>query len=698
MDAHPVIDNLLPMNLGNGAVILVMTEAENTARRIESHLRNSGHPVRVAWIPDFEDLEESLRRSAPNLLLVERSLVQSEFARVTALGQRWAPDLPILLLVDQLSLEMTTAALALGAQDVVCAADDDDLLRHLQLLCLREFTHHHHLHELRQLRRRMQSFEVRHQQLLADSQDAIAHLQDGIIVHANPAMARRVGAEAAEDLIGTPLMDLIASEDQRAAKAHFKRLQKHRGALDDDERRLQCQLQPLNGDAAFAVEAELEESEEQGEPIVTVLIRAPQPVAEEVAPPRAADNFRDLRELLASPMGKEPTALVALVIDDYRGIERRLGHLDAGEATNRVNDWLLDALPTPDRVFRIATHEWVALIARQDTATIVRDLEGVARAIQRQVFSTAGHEAQLSLSLVGYPLAVNESAADALGRVIDEAREVSDKGGRKAIVLGPKALAARQLEELRQQAEQVRSALADNRMKLAYQSIASLEGDARQHFDVLLRMVSPEGEEMHASSFIDAARQFNLMTAIDRWVVERALHMQSKRKQADVQSSLFVKLSEQTLKEADNFITWLNTLVAQRPLHAHELIFEFQELNVQSHIRKARQIAEAIKAAGAEIAIEHFGVGAHSSQLVEHLPIRYLKFHPVYTQEFDNRDRQARLAELMDIAKQRGIKTIVSHVENAQTMARLWQLGVNFIQGYSVQEPEVVLLAADLRR
>lgn len=686
------------MNPGNGAVILVMTEAENTARRIESYLRNGGHPVRVAWITDFEDLEESLRRGAPNLLLVERSLVQDEFARVTALGQRWAPDLPILLLVEQLSLEMTMAALALGAQDVVCADDDEDILRHLQLLCLREFTHHHHLRELRGLRRRMQNFEVRHQQLLSDSQDAIVHLQDGIIVHANPAMAKRVGAESEDALVGLPFMDLVAAEDQRAAKAHFKRLQKHRGALDDGDRLLQCQLQPINGDAALAIEAELDESEEQGEPIITVCIRAPTVVVEPApAAPGALDGFRELRSALATPIPQGLTALVALIVDDFRGIERRLGHLDAGEAANRVHEWLLDALPPPDRLFRIATQEWVALVTRADTAEVVRALEGTARAVQRQVFSTASHEAQISLSLVGYPLAVNEAADSVLGRVIDEVREVSGKGGRKAVVLGPKALAARQVEELRQQAEAVRAALADNRMKLAYQSIASLEGDARQHFDVLLRMVTPEGEELHASSFIDAARQFNLMAAIDRWVVERALHMQSKRKQADVQSSLFVKLSEQTLKEADSFITWLNGVVAQRPLHAHELIFEFQELNVQSHIRKARQLAEAIRAAGAEVAVEHFGIGAHSAQLVEHLPIRYLKFHPLFTQEFDNRERQARLAELLDVAKQRNIKTIVSHVEHAQTMARLWQLGVNFVQGYSVQEPEVVLLAADLR-
>lgn len=698
MDAHPAIDSLLPMNLGNGAVILVMAQAENTARRIESYLRNSGHPVRVAWIPDLEDLEDSLRRGAPNLLLVEQALIKSEFASVAKLGQRWAPDLPILLLAEQISLEMTAAAIALGAQDVVCASDDDLMLQHLQLLCMREFTHHHHLHELRQLRRRMQSFEVRHQQLLADTQDAIVHLHDGIVTHCNPAFAEKLGLNDPSSLLGQTLMDLVVPEHQSRVKAHFKRLNKHRGALDDDDRHLDCQLRRSDDQPGPEVHAELDESEEDGEPIITLLIRAAvAPVVDEPTAP--ADVFRSLRERLAAPRTKDtPLAILAIMVDDFRGMESRLGHLDAGEAADRVHDWLTEsAITGADRLFRTGVHEWVALISRNDTRDIVRHAEDIAERVQRQVFTTSGHEAHLSLTVAGYPLAVSESATAAMGRIVDEARERSAKGGRQAVVLGPTALASRQVQAIREQAETVRAALADNRMKLAYQSIASLEGDARQHFDVLLRMITPEGEEQHASAFIGAAQQFGLMAAIDRWVIERALHMQSKRKGADVHSSLFVKISEQSVKEADSFIAWFTALVEQRPLQPHELIFEFQEVNVQSHIRKARQLAEAMQPLGVEIAIEHFGIGAHSAQLVEHLPVRYLKFHPVFTQEFDNRDRQSRMSELMDVAKKKKIKTIVSHVENAQAMAKLWQLGVNFIQGYSVQEPEVVLLAADLR-
>src|SRR3546814_18156920 len=90
----------------------------------------------------------------------------------------------------------------------------------------------------------------------------------------------------------------------------------------------------------------------------------------------------------------------------------------------------------------------------------------------------------------------------------------------------------------------VRKAIADNRLKLAYQSIASLEGDSRQHFDVLLRLIDEEGHEQHASEFIRAAEKGGLMCEIDRWVTMRALKMQIGRASCRESVCQYVELSE----------------------------------------------------------------------------------------------------------------------------------------------------------
>ena len=52
---------------------------------------------------------------------------------------------------------------------------------------------------------------------------------------------------------------------------------------------------------------------------------------------------------------------------------------------------------------------------------------------------------------------------------------------------------------------------------------------------------------------------------------------------------------------------------------------------------------------------------------------------------------QESVRQVTSAAQQRNIETIAERVENANEMAVLFQLGVNFMQGHYVHEPEVVL-------
>jgi EAL domain-containing protein (putative c-di-GMP-specific phosphodiesterase class I) len=53
---------------------------------------------------------------------------------------------------------------------------------------------------------------------------------------------------------------------------------------------------------------------------------------------------------------------------------------------------------------------------------------------------------------------------------------------------------------------------------------------------------------------------------------------------------------------------------------------------------------------------------------------------------------QQKVRELVDQARAKSVKTIAERVEDANTMAVLWQLGIEFIQGYFVNEPETVTM------
>ena len=56
---------------------------------------------------------------------------------------------------------------------------------------------------------------------------------------------------------------------------------------------------------------------------------------------------------------------------------------------------------------------------------------------------------------------------------------------------------------------------------------------------------------------------------------------------------------------------------------------------------------------------------------------------------------QASVRQVTKAAQKRNIEIIAERVENANEMAVLFQLGVHFMQGHYVQEPEIVLQESD---
>jgi EAL domain-containing protein (putative c-di-GMP-specific phosphodiesterase class I) len=59
-----------------------------------------------------------------------------------------------------------------------------------------------------------------------------------------------------------------------------------------------------------------------------------------------------------------------------------------------------------------------------------------------------------------------------------------------------------------------------------------------------------------------------------------------------------------------------------------------------------------------------------------------------------NPELQARVKTIADAAARRSIETIAERVEDANTMAVLWQLGVQYLQGYFINAPEDVVIEA----
>jgi EAL domain-containing protein (putative c-di-GMP-specific phosphodiesterase class I)/PleD family two-component response regulator len=670
------------MNTSANTLILVLSEAENIAKRIENHLRNAGHPIRTLWAATSRDLEKLISQNPPDLLLCALGLPQAPFTQVMEQCRSLNPDLPVLLLTPRYAADNTLMALDAGARDHV-SYEDSRYLRHLEQVCLRELSAYQNFRKLELTQQITAEVETRSKQLISESTDAVATVSEGIIIEINPAFVQMLKHKNSDELVGQPLMDLVAPDAQARIKEHLKLLAKGKA----NPAPVACGLCKADK-SVLAVNISFSISSVGGESLIQLLVKAPVAAVTTVAEVAAGriPYMKRLKAAIAEPRQAAQAALV-IAVDEFHALEARLGLGDSEEAVLKLMDWIRSRMTANETLVRVSSGEMALIVQRPDVRDIADSCDKLRREIQKQVFVTRNNEAHLTVSIAAYPFGVDDKPDHILGEVTQAARQLSSSGGNQFIMLGPVAQSAEVAHAEAQQAATIKKAIDENRLHLAYQSISSLEGDPRQHMDILLRMMDEAGKEIAAAEFIQIAEKFNLTCTLDRWVTTTVLKALARRKPNEEASTLFVKISEETLKDAENFVIWLRETLKTHPLHPGELVFSFQESRLQNHIRKGKALTKALHDLGAGIAIEHFGKSSNSLQLMDHITANFIKLDASFTRDFADKAVLKTMTDIMEVAKRRQIKTIVCHVEDANVMARLWQMGVNFIQGFLVQEP-----------
>jgi multidomain signaling protein FimX len=204
-------------------------------------------------------------------------------------------------------------------------------------------------------------------------------------------------------------------------------------------------------------------------------------------------------------------------------------------------------------------------------------------------------------------------------------------------------------------------------------------------------MIDHQGKEVLPSEFMAAAGRNDLMKNIDRWVVGASLSFAAQKKP----ECLFVRLSRDTARDPA-FVEWLDNHLRTSRAEPHRLCFQVTEENAASHVPEITALAGALRGRRFRFALEGFGSGRNSTGMLDSVPLDFVKIDGTLIQDLAGDEQlQQRVRLLVEGARKHGIHTIAERVEDANTMAVLWQIGVQYIQGYFVNEPEEVVLRAE---
>jgi EAL domain-containing protein (putative c-di-GMP-specific phosphodiesterase class I)/GGDEF domain-containing protein len=681
----------------NGAIpLLVLSRQQDPVEIINSTLRNAGHPVHCAWARDIPSLGETLAQAAPQLIFL--CVADADEARAALeVRDRYATHVPAILVRESVAEADLVQAMEMGAQDVVTLA----ARARLQAVAIRELRSSRldgalagTLASARQYRDQMKAF-------MTGSADAIAHVQEGIVVDVNPAWIELFGHPDAGAVLGQPLMDFFHQRSHAPLKGAL--VAASQGRWTDHSL---ASVAVLPDGAELAVDLEFERFEFEGEPAVRLRVatqkRDLKSLTSQLEEALRFDSatgllkraaFHDQAVAHAAQVLKAGIrAVVTFEPDNLSALDHELGPLAVEDIMDKLGSLLRSLLQPGDIAGRITGHGFAVLVERGNT----RDLDAwVGRALQRvaeHVFhSGEQHSATVTCSAGAVALSSQgEGLRAALESSLNACRAATVGGGNR--LLRPEASAVKpDLDEAdRNWAAQIKAALMANRFRLVQQPIASLVGEGDPMFDLVVRMLDEKGAEVLPSEFLAAAERTDLMKNIDRWVIGAAMSFCAARQP----SRVFVRVSRDSMRD-QTLGTWLHQQIKASGVEPARVIIELGEGLATRHLKEARELRSLVTHLGFGFAIENFGSGRDSAQILRHLPSSYVKIDGSLMQGLSNDHRlQEQVKSLVDMARAQAITTIAERVEDANTMAVLWQLGVEFVQGYFVSSPEEVVLGA----
>jgi EAL domain-containing protein (putative c-di-GMP-specific phosphodiesterase class I)/GGDEF domain-containing protein len=677
-----------------GAIpLVVLSRQQDSVEIINSTLRNAGHPVHCTWVRDVAGLGDALAQSTPQLIFLCLADGEETAAALEA-RRRYATQVPVLLVRDTVNEEALAQALELGAQDVVSL----QARPRLQYVAGREL-HSSRLDRAlagtlasaRQYRDQMKAF-------MTGSADAIAHVQEGILVDANPAWVELFGHEEAAAMLGQPLMDFFQQRSHAALKGALVAAAQGRWT---DHSLQAVALMP--GGTELPVDIEFERFEFEGEPAVRLRVPTQQRDLETLTRQlEEALRFDTATGLLKRAVFMEQAtaqaahtlkaglrAIVYFEADRLSALDGELGAFVVEDLLEGVGQQLRSLLQPGDVAGRITSRGFAVVAERGNT----RDLDAwVARVLQRiseTVFRVGEQSVSITCSAGARLLSSHgELIAAPLESTIKSARAAAAAGGNRLLRPDLPGEKPEVDEADRAWAARIKSALMANRFRLVQQPIASLVGEGTAMVDLVVSMLDEKGEEVLPSEFIAAAQRTDLLKNIDRWVVGAAMAFCAAKKPHRV----FVRLSRDSMRD-QTLGTWLQQQLRASGVDPRMMGFELPEDLATNHLKEAKELQALVRPLGFELAVENFGSGRDQARLLSHVPVNYVKIDGALMQGLANdRALQEQVKALVQQARNRGITTIAERVEDANTMAVLWQLGVEFVQGYFVSSPEEVVM------
>ena len=675
-------------------LLVLHNSADNTEDIIKA-LKNAGTPTRPQLVANIEDFEDTIKSQAWDLVLAGESLSDGSYSDALQAIRNLDKDIPVIVLLNTYDEEIIVESLELGAADAIVFNQH----QHLVFCIRRELNNLYHRRAQRKAESFLKETEKRCQLLLENSRDAIAYVHDGMHIYANKAYVELFGHDSAEDLEGMPIIDLVAKQDLVNFKDYLRSYSKgekisrdlkfHGMKADGDQIDAMMQLSAASYDGELCTQIIIHRDDGDGKAVLLAQqLKAVTSIDQLTGLPNRQQFEEKLEEaLIQAQREKVQSTLFYMSMDNVPQINANAGIVGTDSVITDLSK-LLSTQIGEGILARFSDSAFTAILSNLNTEQAKGLAEKICQITHERLFDIPnGKTIQTSLS-VGVAM-IGETAPDApelLSRAVNAAEKVKllTKGtGNGVNVYNPAENAAANNSALR---ELLVEALEQNKFKLLFQPLFDVEDENAQFYEVFVRLPLADGKVMAPDEFLTVAQQYNLGSKIDRWILINACKRLKDHLTRHAGSRLLLNLTAESLQDP-SLPDLINKLTKAIDPKGQPLVIQFAENDVVTYLKQAKEHIATLRQGGCAVSITNFGCTLNPLNTLKHVEIDYIKLDRSFTQDLSQEDNLDTTKKLSSEINALNKQLIVSYVENAATVSKLWTMGVRYLQGYYLQPP-----------
>jgi diguanylate cyclase (GGDEF)-like protein/PAS domain S-box-containing protein len=415
-------------------------------------------------------------------------------------------------------------------------------------------------------------------------------------------------------------------------------------------------------------------------------------------------NRRRFGDLLAQAVeatradARKGFAVMFIDFDRFKLINDSLGHAAGDEFLIGVSQRLSDTVRPDDVVARLGGDEFAVLLHRiEHEASVIAMAERVLKVL-RLPLEVAGTELTSSASIgittsvIGY-----EQPADVL-RDADIAMYRAKDAGKDRYALFDAALHTEVTRRVQLEGD-LRRAISEGQLALAYQPIYELRGARLIGFEALARWSHPELGAIGPDVFIPIAEETGMIVPLTDFVLRTACADLKRWQQSDpafAGLTMNVNVSGKDIAQASLVARITRALVAAR-LEPQHLIIELTENILMEQLKVALPLLEDLRTLGVGLSVDDFGTGYSSLAHLSGLPVDSLKIDRSFISGMRSGSKESAVVRaVVTLGHSLHKRVIAEGIETEQQFEQLRDMGCEAGQGYHLARPLAALAVAAL--